>query len=150
MTTKNLSNEFFSEKKFETKPNSSSLRQGATSLDLPPIPVKIKNDFREPIFETRVLTNSPASNEIALLLDHLSLAKEENREILKLTNAAMAQIKSSNEMVISTKDELIHLLTEKIEKLNLYKFNLENELKKTHGRNEDLQILVNTMVSTTS
>ena len=119
-------------------------RQGATSQELPPIPIYNVGVIQEPIVDTR---NSYASTEIALLLDHLSLAKEENREILKLTNAAMSQIKSVNEMVISSKDELIHLLSEKIERLNQYKTNLEIELKKSHAQSEDLEILINTVLN---
>ncbi len=145
MTTKNISSDK-STPLLNKRPKEFNTRQGATFADLPPIPIAQKSEWHEPIVETN-LTSTSSSSEIALLLDHLSLAKEENREILKLTNAAMAQIKTSNDMVISSKDELIHLLTEKIERLNQYKSSIEEALKKSQSETEDLQILISTVMT---
>ena len=45
--------------------------------------------------------------ELALLLDHLSLAKEENREILKLTEQSMKRVCAMSDALVQMKDAVI-------------------------------------------
>ena len=83
--------------------------------------------------------------EIALLLDHLSLAKEENKDILKLTQNAIAQITSMTQSMLSLKDEL---LTTKEDQLNLYKGQLvdkDRELNQLKQEVEDLKMLASAL-----
>ncbi len=47
------------------------------------------------------------NQELALLIDHLSLAKEENREILKLTQDSMARLTQMTDSILEMKDSII-------------------------------------------
>ena len=87
---------------------------------------------------TRPLSHPP---EIALLLDHLSLAKEENKDILKLTQNAISQITSMTNSMLSLKEEL---LTAKDDQLKLYKQHMdakELQLNMLKQEVEDLKML---------
>ena len=80
-------------------------------------------------------------SEIALLLDHLSLAKEENKDILKLTQEAISQITSMTTSMLSLKEEL---LTAKEDQLKIYKQQMnekELQLNKLKQEVEDLKML---------
>jgi hypothetical protein len=48
-----------------------------------------------------------ANNELALLIDHLSLAKDENREVLKVAQDSIQRISEIAEKLASSKDRLL-------------------------------------------
>lgn len=66
---------------------------------LPPLPQK---DERNAL---AVVHHSSA--EVALLMDHLSLAKEQNLEILRMTQQSVEQMRSMTEQIISSKNEIL-------------------------------------------
>ncbi len=71
------------------------------SLDnLPPLPTKAPA-------QQHALTPAAPTPEVALLLDHLSLAKEEHREIIRLTQDSISRITSMTEQLIASKDALL-------------------------------------------
>lgn len=60
-------------------------------------------------------TSSSESQQIALLLDHLSLAKEENREVLQLAKETVEKVTKMSEEIVSMKDSIIESHKEHIE-----------------------------------
>ncbi len=85
------------------------------------------------------------SPEVALLLDHLSLGKEENREIIRLANESMAKVTDMSESIVALKDEVIELKNNEIQTLK-DKLNQQEELiRKLQQEKEDLQMLVESL-----
>ncbi len=70
------------------------------------------------------LAVSRHSQEIALLIDHLSLAKEENREILRLTQDSMARLTQMTDAMMDMKDSII---ASKEEQMSILKERLAEE-----------------------
>jgi hypothetical protein len=84
---------------------------------------------------------NPGNQEWALLLDHLSLAKEENREILRLTQDSMSKLTQMTESILSMKDSII---ASKEEQLSILKERLavkEIELGRALKERENLETL---------
>lgn len=79
--------------------------------------------------------------EISLLLDHLSIAKEENQEILKLAQKSLAQVKDVTNQIIASKDEVIAAKEEKIKALEQRLALADEKLVKVQRELEDEQIL---------
>lgn len=52
-------------------------------------------------------SSNSSKGELAAIVHHLNLAKEENREILKLTSESMSRLTQMTDAVINMKDELI-------------------------------------------
>lgn len=52
-------------------------------------------------------SQNSSKGELAAIVHHLNLAKEENREILKLTSESMSRLTQMTDAVINMKDELI-------------------------------------------
>ncbi|MGE0172816.1 MAG: hypothetical protein AB7T49_08525 [Oligoflexales bacterium] len=85
--------------------------------------------------------------ELTLFLDHLSLAKEENKEILKLTQASIQQITDLSQSLLTSKDEMIKtksnqiaILQEKVRRREKIIIQLRQEI-------EDLKMLNKTLSS---
>ena len=83
--------------------------------------------------------------EMALIIDHLSLAKEENKDILRLTQDAITKITSLSDNVIALKDELLVARNEQIEQLKGQLAAKNATIAKLKQELEDLQILASTM-----
>ena len=91
--------------------------------------------------------NNSESPEVALLLDHLSIAKEENQEILKMAQKSLEQVKEITREIVSAKDEVIQTKEEKIKLLEEKLLQKDNDLNKTRQKLEDLEILTKTLSS---
>jgi DNA-directed RNA polymerase specialized sigma24 family protein len=79
--------------------------------------------------------------EVALLIDHLSLAKEENREILRLTHDSMARLTEMTDKILEMKDTII---ASKEEQMSLMKQRFREqseELLNALKEKEDLETL---------
>ena len=91
--------------------------------------------------------NNSESPEVALLLDHLSIAKEENQEILKMAQKSLEQVKEITREIVSAKDEVIQTKEEKIKLLEEKLLQKDNDLNKTRQKLEDLEMLTKTLSS---
>lgn len=87
-----------------------------TLQGLPDLPIMEENDTSDANAKLPTVQNSnvtvlesfaPNNTEIALLLDHLSIAKEENKEILRMTQDSIAKITAISEQLAETKDQMI-------------------------------------------
>ena len=87
-------------------------------------------------------TSSP---EMALLLDHLSLAKEENREILRLTQHSIQKVTELTDKIVEMKDTVIEAKDAQILALMQQLDAKEERIKKLAGQNEDLEMLARTL-----
>jgi hypothetical protein len=88
-------------------------------------------------------SSSASSSEIALLLDHLSLAKEENKEILRLTQDAIERVTAMTQSMIEMKDEIIKVKDEQLVILKEHKDTNEARIKSLLQEIEDLKMLNN-------
>lgn len=86
------------------------------------------------------------SPEVALLLDHLSLAKEENKEILSMAQKSLEQVKEITKEIVSAKDEVILAKEEKIKLLEEKLLAKERSLNETQQKLEDLEMLTKSLV----
>lgn len=116
--------------------------------ELPPLPMEINTDASE----TRYLEDS-SSPTVALLLDHLALAKEENRKVLAFTQDAIIRITKMSDTIVDMKDSLINekekllkVQEQKINSLNS-QLNLEkNNNLNLHQNIEDLEMLAESLI----
>ncbi len=83
--------------------------------------------------------------ELALLLDHLSLAKEENREILRLTQESIRKVTELTDKIVVMKDQVIDAKEAQIMALQQQLAAKGEELRRTAQANEDLEMLARTM-----
>ncbi len=93
---------------------------------------------------TGTMTQNP---EMALLIDHLSLAKEENREILMFAQQSLAQVREITSQIVSSKDELLKLRDEKIQLLEEKLVLSQKTLKKLAQEKEDMEMLAMELAS---
>ena len=123
--------------------------------DLPPTPVDImvqnqasqasasdrSNRNQRPTSEITIMEDHSRNHEVALLLDHLSLAKEENREILRLTQDSMGRLTQMTDAMLQMKDDVISAreaqLTDMRERLDAQ----THELRRALREKEDLETL---------
>lgn len=87
------------------------------------------------------------SPEIALLLDHLSLAKEENREILRMTQESLRRVSELSDQVVEMKDAVIDAKEAKIKALEEQISTRDSALAKLHEEKEDLETLARAMAA---
>ncbi|MBP9706016.1 MAG: hypothetical protein KBD78_00125 [Oligoflexales bacterium] len=90
-------------------------------------------------------SSSDRGSEISLLLDHLSLAKEENLEILRLTQSAIERVTRMSEQVLSLKEDALALEKERNKLLQMKldeQFALTQKLKQ---EKEDLEMLADSL-----
>jgi hypothetical protein len=87
----------------------------------------------------------PQSTELALLLDHLSLAKEENREILRLTQDTLTKLSSMTDAVVQMKDEVIKSKDTQLAALRDALEEKDRSMARLLQEKEDLEILNRTL-----
>ncbi len=87
------------------------------------------------------------SQELALLIDHLSLAKDENREILKLTQDSMNRLSQMTDAIIEMKDAMIAAKDDQVKSLQETLLSRSEELVKILKEKEDLETLTQTLLS---
>jgi hypothetical protein len=106
--------------------------------DLPPLP-----GASTPLPDTALTVGhgAGASSEVALLLDHLSLAKEENREILKMTQDAIRKVTELTDSVVAMKNAVIESKDSQIDALREQLAAREARIKQLLQKNEDLEML---------
>lgn len=85
------------------------------------------------------------STEVALLLDHLSLAKEENREILRLTQDSINRITHMAETMMAMKDEILSQRTEEVAGLKKLVTDREQVINRLNQEVEDFAILTKSL-----
>lgn len=116
---------------------------GAHAVDnLPPLPLD------EGTLEERHLVASvPQATEVALLLDHLSLSKEENREILKLSQDSISRVTQMADTIVAMKDELLKARDEQIDGLREKLKSRDAEISRLQQELEDMKMLAATLSS---
>ncbi len=95
-----------------------------------------------------VATERVTNTELALLLDHLSLAKEENREILKMTQESIRKVTELTDTIVEMKDTVIEAKETQIMFLRDQLETREKEIRKLMQQKEDLEILAQTIMAT--
>lgn len=130
-------------------------RQGATAGANPTVKITPELISRfEPAFsrpgdrEDRPAENSLTSSqptEIALLLDHLSLAKDENREILRMATESINQMTLMTREALSSKDEILQQKTQELHRLGAENTKKDHEIQRLRQDVEDLQMLSRTL-----
>lgn len=121
----------------------------ATS-DLPPLPGPDDSKSSGAAMSAGVLpvpSERITNTEIALLLDHLSLAKEENREILKMTQESIRKVTELTDTIVEMKDSVIDAKEAQIMFLKDQLDNKEKEIRKLLQQKEDLEILAQTIMT---
>ncbi len=88
-----------------------------------------------------------SSPELALLLDHLSLAKEENREILRMAQDSIKKVSEMSDAMLEMKDRVIDARETELLALKEQLSRRDGEMKKLRQQNEDLEMLANTMAT---
>lgn len=86
-----------------------------------------------------------ASTELALLIDHLSLSKDENREILRLAQNSIRKITELSDTLVEMKDTVIEAKDTQIEALKERLSLQELQILKLKKSNEDLETLARAM-----
>ena len=81
-----------------------------------------------------------------ILIDHLSLAKEENREILRRTQDAMSRLTQMTDAMLEMKDALISSKDEQMSILKLRLSEQSADLTRALKENENLETLTNTLL----
>jgi hypothetical protein len=94
-----------------------------------------------------VPTERITNTELALLLDHLSLAKEENREILKMTQESIRKVTELTDTIVEMKDSVIDAKEAQIMFLKDQLESREKEIRKLLQQKEDLEILAQTIMT---
>jgi hypothetical protein len=86
--------------------------------------------------------------EMALLLDHLSLAKEENREILRMTQESIRKVTELTDTIVEMKDSVIEAREAQIMALREQLGEREKQIKSLLQQKEDLEMLARTIAET--
>lgn len=115
--------------------------------DLPPPPDARRGAYPAASGGFLALTGERAgSPELALLLDHLSLAKEENREILKMTQESIRKVSELSDTIVEMKDAVIEAKDAQINALREQLQMRDRALKELRQHNEDLEMLTRTVM----
>lgn len=144
----------------DTNTKQSSLHEGHTLSGLPPLPSSAAS-FESKSGFLGLSGKFADSPEVALLLDHLSLAKEENREVLKLAQESIRTMTDTTEKVIVAKDQLIsekdkmlaqkdEVISDKEKQLKLMQDKLDQQealLRKAQQDAEDMETLARTLTA---
>ena len=124
-------------------------------VDLPPLPgigperAGAESDGRQGGAYLTLSGERSPSPELALLLDHLSLAKEENREILKMTQESIRKVTELSDTIVGMKDCVIESKETQIMALREQLAARDHELKKLRQQNEDLEMLARAVAAST-
>jgi len=137
---------------------SATLSSKLSDSALPPLPTDEIDAFKqqERIFHGAtssaqilpISTEKVTNTELALLLDHLSLAKEENREILKMTQESIRKVTELTDTIVEMKDTVIDAKETQIMFLKEQLETREKEIRKLMQQKEDLEILAQTIMAT--
>lgn len=132
--------------------------QGATAaVTLPPPPLddqsttqvvltRLQDDFPDtPPNNSMAVVN----HDISLLVDHLNLAKEENREIIRLTQDSMSRLTEMTDALIQMKDEVINAREQQVDMLNERLRTQADQLRATLREKENLETLTRALTSNT-
>lgn len=118
--------------------------------DLPPPPGPevetpsqvILTQMQESLVNEAVGTSLTVANrEIALLIDHLSLAKDENREIIRFTRESMSRLTEMTDTMLQMKDEVIAAREQQVEMLHERIKTQTEELRAALREKENLETL---------
>ncbi len=85
---------------------------------------------------------SSTGRELSLLIDHLSLVREENQELVKMTQQSIEKISELSHALIESKDQIIQTKNNEIQNLNVKLTSQETELKMLSREVENLKTLV--------
>lgn len=85
--------------------------------------------------------NVPMHPDLALVIDHLSLAKEENREILRLTQDSMTRLTQMTDSILEMKDSIIASKEEQIAIMKERLADQAKELSQALKEKENLETL---------
>lgn len=113
----------------------------------PPVDATVTAYHHQPVAMQASPSASSSSQELALLIDHLSLAKDENREILRLTQDSMARLTQMTDAILEMKDAVI---ATKEEQMSILKTRLSEqaaELTRILKEKEDLETLAQALQS---
>lgn len=116
------------------------LDETRTDLDhaaLPPLP----GEASLPAQALTLSSETQASSEVALLLDHLSLAKEENREILKMTQDAIRRVTELTDSIVAMKNAVIEAKDSQIDALREQVAARDERIQQLLQKHEDLEML---------
>ena len=129
-----------------------------SASSLPPLPGSESDALRDNDRTFHGASSSPqvlpattervTNTELALLLDHLSLAKEENREILKMTQESIRKVTELTDTIVEMKDTVIDAKETQIMFLKDQLETREKEIRKLMQQKEDLEILAQTIMAT--
>lgn len=117
--------------------------------DLPPLP-KEEAATQEASPQKAYLALSgdrSSSPELAMLLDHLSIAKEENREILRMTQEAIRKVSDMSDSLVEMKDAVIDAKELEIRLLREQLASQAAQVGKLKQQNEDLEMLTRTLMT---
>ena len=90
---------------------------------------------------------SSQSPELTLLLDHLSLAKEENREILRMTQDSIRKVSELSGALVEMKNTVIEAKEAEILALREQLEARDLEIRRLAQVNEDLEMLARTIAA---
>ncbi len=76
--------------------------------------------------------------DLSAIVQHLNLAKEENREIIKFTNDSMSRLTQMTDELLKMKDEVIHAREEQVADLSQQVEQSSAELRRLVKENENL------------
>jgi chemotaxis protein histidine kinase CheA len=85
--------------------------------------------------------------ELAVLLDHLSLAREENREVLRMSQESLERISTLADQLLAAKNELIKKKDEELIHVRQELNSQQREAGSLRREMEDLRMLVATLAN---
>ena len=88
-----------------------------------------------------------SSTEMALLLDHLSLAKEENRDILRLTQESMRRVAELSDQIVLAKDQVIEARESELLALREQLLARDRQIGQLRQQCEDLEMLAKALAA---
>ena len=123
--------------------------------ELPPAPAEVPSPRQ--IVVTQMTESVPnadlgsnlelANREISLLIDHLSLAKDENRDIIRFTRESMNRLTDMTDTMLQMKDEVISAREQQVEMLNERMRIQTEELRAALREKENLETLTRVLMA---
>ena len=124
-------------------PRSSTTRDHAENVHNEKLETPLNTPYQVALTipEPANLLEVSGNNELALLIDHLSLAKEENREILRLTQDSMARLTQMTDSILEMKDSIIAAKEEQLAIMKERLVEQAKELSQALKEKENLETL---------
>lgn len=129
--------------------------QPAPATELPTVPMEEPSPSQ--IVVTQMEASLPtadlgsnlevANREISLLIDHLSLAKDENRDIIRFTRESMNRLTEMTDTMLQMKDEVISAREQQVEMLNERMRLQAEELRAVLKEKENLETLTRVLMA---